>query len=422
MNISVIIRRSLFVIAIFLLISAQLSAQSPRKREKFGSSLKRFKWDESRKTAVETQKKKAEKSNSKQDEEAIKLETLFVALDVTVSDSSRFVAGLSKDDFIVTEEGQPEQIASFTTGDDARLPRSIILVIDYSGSQLPYLQSSVSAAKTLIQKLAPTDEMAIVTDDVELLIDFTRDKARLSAALSSLLKQATANKGEDLFGRFRPERRGQTLQFSALFAALRELVRDDARSIIIFQTDGDEAFTLRDQPESDDYLSNLPRREYGLADIYAAAARSRATIYSLITSERLLGIEPEKLYEQGRRLLARVERARYATDEEYERHARIFPLTDAKVKLLTDRFLRAQTATARVAEMTGGWSAFFEKPEQAVALYERILDDIFNRYAIGYYPTNTVRDGRFRRVKIEARNHPEYIVRGRAGYFAPDSK
>ena len=422
MKTSVITHRILFAILIFLLLCAQLPAQSPRKREKFGSSLKRFKWDEARKTAVETQKKKVNKSHSKRDEEAIKLETLFVALDVTVSDSSRFITGLSKDDFIVTEEGEPQQIASFATGDDARLPRSIILVIDYSGSQLPYLQSSVKAAKSLIEKLAPTDEMAVVTDDIELLIDFTKDKTRLSAALSSLLRRATANKGEDLFGRFRAERRGKSLQFSALFAALRELVREDVRPIIIFQTDGDEAFTLRDQPQADDYLRNMPSREYGLADIYSAAARSRATIYSLITSEPLIGLPPEKLYEQGRRLLARVERARYATDEEYERHARIFPLTDTKVKLLTDRFLRAQTAAARVAEVTGGWSAFFEKPEQSVALYERILDDIFNRYAIGYYPTSAARDGRFRRVKIEVRDHPECKVRGRAGYFAPDSQ
>ena len=153
-----------------------------------------------------------------------------------------------------------------------------------------------------------------------------------------------------------------------------------------------------------------------------AAARSRATVYSLITSERLLGLPPDKLYEQGRRLLARAERARYATDEEYERHARIFPNSDAKVKLWTDRFLRAQEATVRVAELTGGWSAFFEKPDQAALLYERITNDIFNRYVIGYYPTNTSRDGRFRRVKIEVRGHPEYVIYGRAGYFAPDGK
>ncbi|MEW6208018.1 MAG: VWA domain-containing protein [Acidobacteriota bacterium] len=414
------IARPFFAVLIILLVCAQLAAQSPRKREKFGSSLKRLKWDEARKTAVETQKKKSDKTNSKRDEEPIRLETLFVSMDVTVSDSSRFVTGLAKDDFILTEDGQPQQIASFAKGDDARLPRSIILVIDYSGSQLPYLQSSVSAARALIDKLAPADEMAIVTDDIELLIHFTKDKTRLKAALDHLLKQATANKGEDLFGRFRAARRGKTLQFSALFAALRELVRDDARTIIIFQTDGDEAFTFRDQPEADDYLWNMPRREYGLADIYAAAARSRATIYSLIVGERLSGLPTEQLYEQGRRMLARVERARYASDEEYLRHARIFPLTDAKVKLLTDRFLRAQEATARVAELTGGWSAFFERSEQAAQLYERILDDIFNRYVIGYYPANVARDGRFRRVKIEVRGHPEYTVHGRAGYFAPD--
>jgi VWFA-related protein len=398
-------------------------AQTEKKREKFGSSLKRLKWDEKQKAAVEA--KKSNRDRAKQGEEAIKLDTLLVAFDVLVADpaTSRFVTGLTKDDFLVTEEGKPQQVASFNAGDDARLPRSIVLVIDYSGSQLPYLQSSVGAAKTLLSRLSPTDEMAIVTDDVELIVDFTRDRGKLSAALDAILKRATANKGEDMFGRFKPERRGQTLQFSALFAALRELVRTEgARPIIIFQTDGDEAVTFRDQPESGDYRSNMPRREYGLADIYSAAERSRATIYTLIPAERLIGLAPQKLYERGREMLTRAERARFSTDEEYRRYAREFPINDAKVKLFTDHFRRSQEAAARVAELTGGWWAFLERPEQAPELYDRILNDINHRYTIGYYPINAARDGRFRRVKIEVRGRKDYVVHGRSGYFAPEDR
>ncbi len=415
-----IIRAAIIALAIFAAF-APLLAQSQQKREKFGSSLKRLRWDEAKKAAVETRKKKTGKNPGQQTEEAIKLETLFVAFEVTVTDSSRPVAGLTKDDFILTEDGMPQQIASLTAGDDARLPRSIILVIDYSGSQLPFLASSVAAAKSLVEKLAPADEMAVVTDDIELMIDFTSDKAKLKAALDSLLKQATANKGEDLFGRFRAARRGKSLQFSALFAALREMVKTDGvRPIVIFQTDGDEAVTLRDQPESDDYLSNMPRREYGLGDIYAAAERSPATVYSLITQTRLAGLPPAELHEQSRRLLADLERARYADDEEYERHSRIFPDSEAKVKLWADRFRRSQQAAMRVADLTGGWTAFFEKPEIVAAVYDHILTDINNRYIIGYYPTRAARDGQFRRVKIEVRDHAACIVHGRAGYFAPD--
>jgi VWFA-related protein len=409
------------VIAIAAL--GQSRDEKKRKQEKFGSSLKRLKWDSKRNRAVE---KKTEKKPggiaSQSDGEAIKLDTLFVALDVLVSDpaTSRFVTGLSRDDFIVTEDGSPQQVSTFALGDGAERPRSIVLIFDYSGSQLPYLTASIEAAKTLISQLAPADEMAIVTDDVELLAEFTRDKGRLLSTLDLLEKRVRKIAGEDKFGRSISSRRGKSLQFSALFAALREMVEgDDARPVIIFQTDGDEAVTLRDQPDADDYRWNMPKREFGLADVYTAAERSRATIYTVIPAERLAGLEPGALYERGREMLTRAERSRFETDEEYQRHSSIFPLSEAKVKLLTDRFARAQQAAARMAELTGGWTAYLERPEQALDIYARILSDINHRYILGYYPTNTARDGRLRRLRIEVRGHPEYTVHGRSSYYAP---
>ena len=40
------------------------------------------------------------------------------------------------------------------------------------------------------------------------------------------------------------------------------------------------------------------------------------------------------------------------------------------------------------------------------------------RYIIGYYPTNRTRDGKRRKVSIEVRGHPEYVVWGKKAYFA----
>ncbi|HWP43591.1 MAG TPA: VWA domain-containing protein, partial [Blastocatellia bacterium] len=343
----------------------------------------------------------------------------FVALDVLVTDASRsrFITGLGRDDFIVTEDGQPQQVASFTLGDDARRPRSIVLIFDYSGSQVPYLSASIAAARTLISQLAPADEMAIVTDDVELLIDFTRDKELLLRALDLLEKRVLKHRGEDMFGRPVSSRRGKSLQFSALFATLREMVKgEDMRSVIIFQTDGDEAVTLRDQPDADDYRWNMPKREFGLRDVFAAAERSRATIYTVIPAGRLAGLPPDRLYERGRQMITRAERSRFETEEEYQRYSSIFPLTEARIKLFTDRFARSQQAAARVAEITGGWTAYIESPEQAADIYARILSDINHRYIIGYYPTNTARDGRLRRVRVEVRGHLEYTVHCRTSY------
>jgi hypothetical protein len=79
-----------------------------------------------------------------------------------------------------------------------------------------------------------------------------------------------------------------------------------------------------------------------------------------------------------------------------------------------------QTALASVAKLSGGWPEFLEKPEQASAIYSRILSDINRRYIIGYYPTNIVRDGKLRKAHFEVRNHPEYVVWGRKSYYAPE--
>ena len=206
---------------------AQSRDEKNRKREKFGSSLKRLKWDSAKQKAIEKRQDKREARSIKQaDGEAIKLDTLFVALDLLVSDpkTSRFVTGLSRDDFILTEDGQPQQVAAFSTGDDAARPRSIVLIFDYSGSQLPYLTASINAAKTLISQLAASDEMAIVTDDVELLTDFTRDKGSLLATLDLLEKRVRKLAGEDLFGRSISTRRGKRLKFPALYACFLDLI------------------------------------------------------------------------------------------------------------------------------------------------------------------------------------------------------
>src|SRR5262249_8906162 len=149
--------------------SAQDSSQGKnRKREKFGSSLKRLKWDPQKQSAVEVRPNPAARAV---DDDAVQLKTLLVVFDVLVTDADKthIIGGLTKDDFILLEDGQPQQISTFLRGDDQRLPKSIVLILDWSGSQIPYFDKSLAAAKTLISELGFKDEMAIVTDDIEML-------------------------------------------------------------------------------------------------------------------------------------------------------------------------------------------------------------------------------------------------------------
>jgi VWFA-related protein len=372
---------------------------------------------------------------SESPEEVVTVNTSLVLLDVLVTDrtGTRAVEGLTKDDFVVVEDGRPQELSFFALGDDAqKLPRSIVLILDRSQSQLAYIEASVEAAKKLVNQLAPTDEMAIVTDDVQLALGFTRDKKRLKSALESLKKYTLEGY------------KTRSLQFSALLATLRELVDvEKRRAVIILQTDGDEVARLGRGPS----VSGGQGSPYAhdMDDVYAEAERSRARIYSVVPNERLLGLPAEEV---ARHVRATQEKRRAAQEkygdmwygmrrlppEKQERPATFPPAfaalgTPEVLQKMRERreqmekqavevLVEGQAAAARVAELTGGWVSFLERPEEADAVYGRILADINRRYVLGYYPTNKALDRRLRQLKVEVRGHPEYLVQGRQSYSA----
>jgi len=380
-------------------------AQEKQRREEFGSSLKRLKWDEKERKAVET-KKGDERSDSG---EVIRVETSLAVFDILALDKEgRAVSGLSKDDFIVAEDGAPQEVASLSPGDGSTVPRSIVLIIDYSGSQRPFIENSVAAAKTLVDKLKPNDRMAIVTDDVSLLVDFTRDKRKLKDALDSLRKKAKSG------------RPGRSEQYSALLATLKELIGGAERPIIIFQTDGDELGRLRNaaNPAPDENIPHTIRdqfKEYSLEDIYTTAEKTRTTVYAVIPGVRFAGIPPEEHLERARTLFERLFQSR----GEWSGWRRApTPMFEDYLRSRARTILRQQLALAGVAKLTGGWAEYLEEPEQAAGIYDRILWGIERRYILTYYPTNTRRDGKLRRVEIKVRSHPEYVIWGKKSYYA----
>ena len=402
----------LILILVFALPSIPITAQSTEKPPNFGSSLKRPKAETTVEPKEEINQKSTE-NNLPQPEEIVRVNTSLVSLDVLVTDSSgsRYITGLTKDDFVVTEDNQPQTIASLTVGDDAaaRLPRSIVLIFDRSQSQFAYLDASIEAAKSLVTQLAPSDEMAIVTDDVELAIGFTKDKKKLKQTLDSL-KELTVN-GYNT----------RSMQFSALLAVLRELIDSDKkRPIIIFQTDGDEAARWEQQRPS----------AYDLNTVYSEVEKSRVKIYTVIPNIRLIDIPEEEV---TKRLILMAERGRLARSKykdmwmgaervspKAENNSIKLPDIDRErfMEMMADKLIKGQTAADRVADLTGGWTSFLETQEQVGEIYGRILADINHRYIISYYPTNKTLDGKLRKVRIEVKGHLDYVVQGRTSYYA----
>src|SRR5947209_12515312 len=147
-------------------------AQSPAREKPtlkdFGSSLKRLKWDPTKKAAVET-KSNEDKANDSNQEDVVRVETSLVVSDVLVLDGhGRSVQGLKRDDFLVIEDAKPQTVGMYSLGDDATVPRSIMLIIDYSPSQFPFINTRVAPAKMLVYKIAPSDRMPFATHDVDL--------------------------------------------------------------------------------------------------------------------------------------------------------------------------------------------------------------------------------------------------------------
>ena len=440
-------------IALFMVLFGALSTSTAVSQERerptlkdFGSSLKQLKWDPERNAAIETKPRPATTRRSEEGD-VVRIETSLVVCDVLVLDTrGQTVQGLTEKDFVLSEDGKQQKIGMFSPGDNTAVPRSIVLIIDYSSSQFPFINTSIEAAKKLVDKITPIDRMAIVTDDVELLQDFTNDNKILKDKLESLRQRSTNWDSSHLSPR---QRFGRSNQYSALLATLREAFdEEDERPIIIFQTDGDEAVHLRNpitvrqvppslpkdlRKDAERALSNWqkdPRnkqREFSLNDVYRAVEKSRAIIYTVIPGFRLIGLGVDK---QMKNLEAERLRALLAEPpamsnnfraamlkREQDRWARTPP--EARTYELGEE-LKVQAALAVVATITGGWTEFLEEPSQADEIYSRIFSDINRRYVVGYYPTNKEHDGKRRKLSIEVRSHPEYLVLGRKSYLAPD--
>ncbi|HEX5703604.1 MAG TPA: VWA domain-containing protein [Pyrinomonadaceae bacterium] len=396
----------LITVLIFALSAISTSAQSTEKPSPFGSSLK-----------SETKEQLGQKpiEPDPRVEDIVRVNTSLVSLDILVKDatSSRYITGLTKDDFVIAEDNELQTVASLTVGDDAaRLPRSIVLIFDRSQSQFAYLDASIDAAKALVNQLAPSDEMAIVTDDVELAIGFTKDKSKLKKTLDSLRKLSINGYHT------------RSKQFSALLATLRELIDTSRkRPIIIFQTDGDEAVRWENQGPS----------AYDLNTVYSEAERSRVKIYTVIPDIRMIDVPQEEIATRSELVAERRRLARAKYKDMWFGMERLPPKPNPNsnnsfelpqgfrqqfLEMATRNMIKGQTAAARVADLTGGWTSFLESEKDAGKVYGRILEDINHRYIISYYPTNKTIDGGLRKVRIEVRGHPEYVVEGRTSYYA----
>src|SRR5678815_5770854 len=427
---------NLFFILYLLSGPVALAQQKPKLKD-FGSRVKKLKWDPERnQTSADTDRPSRPASA---DDDVIRIDTTLVASDLLVLDrQGHAVKGLVATDFIITEDGKPEPVGHFLLGSNTSVPRSIVLIIDYSGSQFPYIQNSVDAAKVLIDKLGPHDSMALITDDIEMLSDFTTNKTELKKKLDILIERNRGKKGFLGLGKTNI-RYGLSAQYSALMATLKEMFdNEDQRPIIVFQTDGDEAKYLRnsiitphvpaDSPtewvaavqaniEAELKLQRDGMTEFSLEDVYRTVEKSRATIYTVIPGTKFVGLSPEQQIDAMRQVDERAMKESLSNVSKEVREAFKARSAVQKAGTLTpvlryraEEIAKLQSALMEVSNLSGGWTEFLETPTQAQSIYSRIFADINERYIVGYYPKNKIGDGQRHKFNIEVKGHPEYTV------------
>jgi len=297
--------------------------------------------------------------------ETLKVNVEVVQLFFNVKDKhGALIPHLNKENFDLFEDGKPQTIKYFKAETD--LPLTLGILIDSSGSQMRVLEMEKEVGGSFLEStLRSKDEAFVISfdTDIDLLQDFTNSVSRLRHALN----QAKINTGGVgcSGGPIGPQgpipcsstgQRGTALYDAVYLASHDELSHEVGRKAMILLTDGeDEGSRLK------------------IKDAIEAAQKADAICYVLLIADR-------GFYGFGG----------YSGDVE--------------MKKLT------QETGGRVIEVGNK----IEKLRQA---FDQISEELRTQYNIGYTPTNTARDGSFRKVEIKPKQS-DYKVQARSGYYA----
>jgi Ca-activated chloride channel family protein len=191
------------------------------------------------------------------------VKTFEVRLPITVKDKKKnLISGLTKDDFIVLEDGVPQEI-TFFTDEKTNPPVYVGVLMDTSASTKGKLGFSKEAAMNFIYTVTRLrkDKAAFMTFDheVNLLQDFTDKQDLLQRAVDKVKKTGS-----------------QTSLYDAIWQFSDEKLRNaPGRRVIVLITDGDDTFSRA-----------------SIEDAIDIAQRTETTIFGISTKEGFLGVVP----------------------------------------------------------------------------------------------------------------------------------
>ncbi|MBV9958171.1 MAG: VWA domain-containing protein [Acidobacteria bacterium] len=289
--------------------------------------------------------------------DVIRVDTELVTLNVSVVDraTSRGLLGLAQSDFKIFEDGAEQPITHF---ESASAPFNLVLVIDLSGSTKDKLKLIRDAALRFVDAARPEDSIAVITfaGTAVLVSPLTTDREALHRRINAI-----------------ESAQGDTKLYDALNFAMTDALKDvgtSRRTAIVVMSDGLDG-TL---PSVHGDGSRLSYNE-----ILSQIREFDGVVYSL-----WVDTEYESLSEQDTQ---------------------------------PEDFDAGHDRMAELAEAGGGLFYEVDKLEDLAGAYERVVADIGTVYSLSYHPSNNVRDGKWRAIRVRV-TRPNAVARGKSGYYA----
>lgn len=290
--------------------------------------------------------------------DVIRVDTELVSVNVSVVDrgTNRGVNGLTRDNFRLYEDNVAQQIAHF---ESASAPFNLVLLIDLSGSTAKVVDLIKAAAMHFVEAARPFDRIGVITfAGAQVVVSpLTSDHGVLRQRINAIEK---------------PE--GSTKLYDSLAFAMDEVFReakDSRRNAIVVMSDG-----------LDSVMPNVTGEGSTLS------------------------------YEELTRRVKEFDGLVYSIWVKTQSYV---PLSVNDIQQET--FDDAHDDMQELAENGGG--AFYECKalEDLAGAYERVVADLGTLYTLSYRPSNKVRDGSWRTIRVNV-DRPTAVARGKRGYYA----
>jgi Ca-activated chloride channel homolog len=297
-----------------------------------------------------------------------KKEVEEVVLHATVvDDQNHLITGLDRGNFQVYEDGKPQELTSFR---EERVPVTLGILIDNSGSMLPKRAKVSEAALRLVDASQQEDRVFVVNfgEDAFLDQDYTQDVDKLRAALQRVQTQ------------------GSTALYDAIIAAVNHLNQTSSN-----QTSSSQISSV--QASSNQAFSN------------PASATQRP-----VQKEVLLVVT------DGR------DNASQATFQEVLRklQSKNGPVLYTIALEPNDRRdAGSRQSLQMLSEQTGGTAFFPSSLDEVQSIASAIARDIRSQYVIGYRSSNPHTAGVYHTIRVQAAGGSAPLrVSTRPGYYS----